>query len=133
MADQYGSTVNETIATPDEQHIADDTGKSLCRVRWYGRTRDRDAEEGRLLPLEPVSYTWCRSLRGTWRYGVGPHQWISPHHGSDDFAGRHVDLLSMADLNRVLLSHEERPLLIAAAAFFPVGVVHGIGVWLGGW
>ena len=26
-----------------------------------------------------------------------------------------------------------RPLLIAAAAFFPVGIVHGIGVWLGGW
>jgi hypothetical protein len=27
----------------------------------------------------------------------------------------------------------ERPLLIAAATFFPIGVVHGIGVWLGGW
>jgi hypothetical protein len=26
-----------------------------------------------------------------------------------------------------------RPLMIAAAAFFPVGVVHGIGVWFGGW
>lgn len=26
-----------------------------------------------------------------------------------------------------------RPLLIADAAFFPVGVVHGIGLWLGGW
>jgi hypothetical protein len=26
-----------------------------------------------------------------------------------------------------------RPLLIAGAAFFPVGVVHGIGVWFGGW
>ena len=26
-----------------------------------------------------------------------------------------------------------RPLLIVAAAFFPVGIVHGIGVWLGGW
>jgi hypothetical protein len=26
-----------------------------------------------------------------------------------------------------------RPLLVAAAAFFPVGVVHGIGVWFGGW
>jgi hypothetical protein len=25
------------------------------------------------------------------------------------------------------------PLLIAAAVFFPVGVVHGIGVWFGGW
>ena len=23
--------------------------------------------------------------------------------------------------------------LIAAAAFFPIGVVHGIGVWFGGW
>jgi hypothetical protein len=26
-----------------------------------------------------------------------------------------------------------RPLLVAAALFFPVGVVHGIGVWFGGW
>lgn len=26
-----------------------------------------------------------------------------------------------------------RPLLIAGAAFFPVGVVHGLGLWLGGW
>jgi hypothetical protein len=26
-----------------------------------------------------------------------------------------------------------RPLLIADASFFPVGIVHGIGVWFGGW
>ena len=26
-----------------------------------------------------------------------------------------------------------RPLLFADAAFFPVGVIHGVGVWLGGW
>jgi hypothetical protein len=26
-----------------------------------------------------------------------------------------------------------RPLLIAGATFFPVGVVHGVGVWFGGW
>ena len=26
-----------------------------------------------------------------------------------------------------------RPLLVAAAAFFPVGVVHGVGIWFGGW
>jgi hypothetical protein len=26
-----------------------------------------------------------------------------------------------------------RTLLIASAIFFPVGVVHGIGVWFGGW
>lgn len=26
-----------------------------------------------------------------------------------------------------------RPLLVASAAFFPVGVVHGIGIWFGGW
>jgi hypothetical protein len=26
-----------------------------------------------------------------------------------------------------------RPLLIASATFFPIGVVHGIGVWFGGW
>jgi hypothetical protein len=25
-----------------------------------------------------------------------------------------------------------RPLLIASAAFFPVGIVHGVGVWFGG-
>jgi hypothetical protein len=30
-------------------------------------------------------------------------------------------------------SHGHEPLLIAAAAFFPVGVVHGVGVWLGRW
>ncbi len=24
-------------------------------------------------------------------------------------------------------------LLIAAALFFPIGVIHGIGVWFGGW
>jgi len=26
-----------------------------------------------------------------------------------------------------------RGLLIASAALFPVGIVHGIGVWFGGW
>ena len=26
-----------------------------------------------------------------------------------------------------------QPLLVAGAAFFPVGVVHGIGVWFGDW
>ncbi len=26
-----------------------------------------------------------------------------------------------------------RPLMIAAASFFPVGVVHGVGIWFGGW
>jgi hypothetical protein len=26
-----------------------------------------------------------------------------------------------------------RPLLIASATFFPIGIVHGIGVWFGGW
>jgi hypothetical protein len=30
-------------------------------------------------------------------------------------------------------AHGHRPLLIAAAAFFPVGVIHGVGVWFGGW
>jgi hypothetical protein len=25
------------------------------------------------------------------------------------------------------------PLLIATALFFPVGVVHGVGIWFGGW
>jgi hypothetical protein len=30
-------------------------------------------------------------------------------------------------------AHDERPLLIAAAAVFPVGVLHGFGVWFGGW
>jgi hypothetical protein len=31
-------------------------------------------------------------------------------------------------------AHDKRPLLIAAAAvFFPIGVVHGVGVWGGGW
>ena len=30
-------------------------------------------------------------------------------------------------------ANDDRRLLIAAAAFFPIGVVHGIGVWFGGW
>jgi hypothetical protein len=27
----------------------------------------------------------------------------------------------------------ERTLMIAAATFFPIGIVHGIAVWFGGW
>ena len=30
-------------------------------------------------------------------------------------------------------TNDQFPLLIASASFFPVGVVHGIGVWFGGW
>jgi hypothetical protein len=30
-------------------------------------------------------------------------------------------------------SNGMRPLLIAGATFFPVGVVHGVGLWFGGW
>lgn len=30
-------------------------------------------------------------------------------------------------------SNHLRPLLVASAAVYPVGVVHGIGVWFGGW
>jgi hypothetical protein len=30
-------------------------------------------------------------------------------------------------------SNGMRPLLIAGATFFPVGVVHGLGLWFGGW
>jgi len=26
-----------------------------------------------------------------------------------------------------------RPLLIASATFFPIGIIHGVGVWFGGW
>jgi hypothetical protein len=26
-----------------------------------------------------------------------------------------------------------RPLLVADAVFFPIGIVHGVGVWFGGW
>lgn len=26
-----------------------------------------------------------------------------------------------------------RPLLIASATFFPIGIVHGVGIWFGGW
>ncbi len=29
--------------------------------------------------------------------------------------------------------NDQRGLLIAAATFFPIGVVHGVGVWFGGW
>jgi hypothetical protein len=30
-------------------------------------------------------------------------------------------------------SNGNRPLMIAGAAFFPVGIVHGVGIWFGGW
>jgi hypothetical protein len=30
-------------------------------------------------------------------------------------------------------AHGTRPLLVASAAFFPVGIVHGVGIWFGGW
>jgi hypothetical protein len=30
-------------------------------------------------------------------------------------------------------SNGHRRLMIVGATFFPVGVVHGVGVWLGGW
>jgi hypothetical protein len=30
-------------------------------------------------------------------------------------------------------SNNLRSLMIAAATFFPVGIVHGIGIWFGGW
>jgi len=38
-------------------------------------------------------------------------------------------------LTSIVFCAEEglRPLLVAAAVFFPVGIVHGIGVWFGGW
>jgi hypothetical protein len=30
-------------------------------------------------------------------------------------------------------TNDHRPLMIAAASFFPVGIVHGVGIWFGGW
>ncbi len=30
-------------------------------------------------------------------------------------------------------SNDRVPLLVASAMFFPIGIVHGIGVWFGGW
>ena len=30
-------------------------------------------------------------------------------------------------------AHGARPLLVAAASFFPIGIVHGVGIWFGGW
>jgi hypothetical protein len=33
----------------------------------------------------------------------------------------------------VCAANDARPLLIAVATFVPVGVVHGIGIWCGGW
>jgi hypothetical protein len=30
-------------------------------------------------------------------------------------------------------THGAQSLLIAAATFFPIGVVHGVGLWFGGW
>ena len=48
------------------------------------------------------------------------------HGGHDDVA---QDLTSIV----FCASNGLRPLLIAGAAFFPVGMIHGIGVWFGGW
>jgi hypothetical protein len=41
-----------------------------------------------------------------------------------------MQLFGMAYIDRVLCF---RLLMIAAAAFFLVGIVHGNGVWFGGW
>ena len=30
-------------------------------------------------------------------------------------------------------ANDRYPLLVASASVFPVGVVHGIGIWFGGW
>jgi hypothetical protein len=30
-------------------------------------------------------------------------------------------------------SNGHRSLMIAGATFFPVGIVHGVGIWFGGW
>jgi hypothetical protein len=30
-------------------------------------------------------------------------------------------------------ANDRWPLLVASAAFFPVGIVHGMGIWFGGW
>ncbi len=30
-------------------------------------------------------------------------------------------------------NNDLHPLLIASATFFPIGVVHGVGIWFGGW
>ena len=30
-------------------------------------------------------------------------------------------------------THGARPLLLAAAIFFPIGIIHGVGIWCGGW
>lgn len=30
-------------------------------------------------------------------------------------------------------ANDHRPLLIADAVFWPIGIVHGLGLWLGGW
>jgi hypothetical protein len=32
-----------------------------------------------------------------------------------------------------IASNGQRPPMIACAAFFQVGIVHGVEVWLGGW
>jgi hypothetical protein len=44
-------------------------------------------------------------------------------------------LIYSARLTSIVFSatNGHEPLLIAAAAFFPVGVVHGVGIWFGGW
>ena len=39
----------------------------------------------------------------------------------------------LGHLHRVLRVERLPPLLIASATFFPVGIVHGVSVWFGGW
>jgi len=66
---------------------------------------------------------------------------VQPWRGRGINASTAVSLLSLgmfcyaAWLTSIVFcaSNDCRPLLIAAALFFPVGIVHGIGVWLGGW
>lgn len=55
-----------------------------------------------------------------------------PDHRRDDHPGHGRCIFSLADIV-FCASNGMRPLLIAGAMFFPVGIVHGIGAWFGGW
>jgi hypothetical protein len=76
-----------------------------------------------------MSHLWARGLRAfPWRRGGMKVRTVLP-----------LLLLGAFCYSAWLTSivfcsaHGCRPLLLAPAAFFPVGIVHGVGIWFGGW
>jgi hypothetical protein len=83
------------------------------------------------LCLEPAGYARSSINEGHCPCGVEPEPM--------DMSTAAVFLLAVMCTHSAWLTsivfcsaHDERHLLIAAASFIPIGVVHGIGVWFGG-